>query len=123
MNGAGQRSSLSSLSLALAQLSASGSGSLRSTMGFHRPASSALSGDEALLGFGHVVLGEDGLDRALGHAQRAVDALVGIDHQEIGALAETVDRTDIHAVGVLALDTGFGHHVSHGRRSFAFTFG
>ncbi|EGK71139.1 hypothetical protein METUNv1_02526 [Methyloversatilis universalis FAM5] len=61
----------------------------------------------------HVVLGEDGLGRAFRHAQRAVDALVRIDHQEVRAFAEAIDRAHIDAVGVLALDTGFGDDVSH----------
>src|SRR5262245_9342340 len=61
----------------------------------------------------NVVLGEDRLDRALGNAQRAVDALLGIDHQHVGAFAEAVDRADVDAVGVLALDAALGHHVGH----------
>ena len=60
----------------------------------------------SLLRVGHVVLGEDRLDRALGDAQRAVDALVGVDHQHVRAFAEAVDRADVDAVGVLALDAG-----------------
>src|SRR5262249_31740487 len=68
---------------------------------------------EFLLRRGHVVLREDRLHRALGHAKRAVDALVRIDHQQIGTLAEAVDRADVHAVGVLALHARLGHHVSH----------
>src|SRR5687768_3572122 len=70
---------------------------------------------ELLLVRRHVVLGEDRLDRALGDAQRAVDALVGIDHQEIGALAEAVDGADVDAVGVLAPDARLGDDVSHER--------
>ena len=62
----------------------------------------------------HVVLGEDRLDRALGHAERAVDALVRIDDEEIRALAKAVDRADVDAVGVLAADAGFGDDVGHG---------
>ena len=44
-----------------------------------------VEGDEGLLIIGNVVLGENGLDRAFGHTKGAVDALVGIDDQEIGA--------------------------------------
>ena len=62
----------------------------------------------------HVVLGEDRLDRAFGDAQRAVDALVGIDDEEVGPLAEAIDRADIDAVGVFALDAGFGYDIGHG---------
>jgi hypothetical protein len=57
---------------------------------------------------GHVFLGQDGVDRALGDAHRAVDALVGVDGQEVRALAEAIDRADIDAVGVLAADARFG---------------
>src|SRR4051812_23111395 len=69
--------------------------------------------DECMLRVGHVVLGEDSLDRAFGHTQRAVDALRRIDHQHVRPLAEAVDRTHIDAVGVLALDARLGYDVSH----------
>ena len=72
-----------------------------------------------LLVVGHVVLGEDRLDRALGDAQRAVDALVGIDDEEIGTLAKAVDRADVDAVGVLAADAALGDDVGHGGGSRA----
>src|SRR5262245_17468625 len=61
----------------------------------------------------HVVLGEDRLDRALGDAQRAIDAFPGVDHQHVRALAEAVDRADVDAVGVLALDAALGDDVGH----------
>src|SRR4051812_21739984 len=73
----------------------------------------AVERDEFLLRVGHVVLGEDRLDRALRHAQRAVDALVGVDHQHVRPLAEAVDRADVDAVRVFALDAAFGDDVSH----------
>src|SRR3954466_8902667 len=69
--------------------------------------------DEWMLRVRHVVLGEDRLDRACGHAQRAVDALGGIDHQHVRPLTEAVDRTHVDAVGVLALDARLGYDVSH----------
>jgi hypothetical protein len=54
---------------------------------------------------------------ALGDAHRAVDALVGLDDQHVRPLAEAIDRADVDAVGVLALDAGFNDDVSHrGRR-------
>jgi hypothetical protein len=71
--------------------------------------------DERELVAGHVFLGQDGVDRALGDAHRAVDALVGIDGQEIRALAEAIDRANIDAIGVLAADARFGDDVGHGR--------
>src|SRR4029453_6688736 len=60
-----------------------------------------------------VVLREDRLHRALGHAQRAVDALIRIDDQEVRPFAEAIDRADVDAVGILAADAGFGDDVSH----------
>src|SRR5438876_624649 len=73
----------------------------------------AVERGELSLRVGHVVLGEDRLDRALGHAQRAVDALVGVDHQHVRPLAEAVDRADVDAVRVLAFDAAFSDNVSH----------
>src|SRR3954471_8075458 len=75
-------------------------------------------GDEVLLRVGHIVLGEDRLDRALGNAQRAVDAFVRIDDEHVRPFAEAIDRADVDAVGVLALDAGFGHNVSHKNQDF-----
>src|SRR5476649_1381337 len=72
--------------------------------------------DEVFLFRGHVVLGEDRLDRAFRDAQRAIDALVGIDDQHVRAFAKAVDRAHVDAVGVLALHAGFGDHVRHERR-------
>src|SRR5262245_20526031 len=66
-----------------------------------------------LLVVGHIVLGEDRLDRTFRDAQGAIDALVGIDDEHVGAFAEAVDRTHINAVGVLAFDAGLGNNVSH----------
>ena len=68
---------------------------------------------ERLLVLRNVVLGEYRLDRTFGNAQRAIDALVRIDHKEVGALAKAVDRADVDAVGVLAADAGFGDDVGH----------
>jgi hypothetical protein len=55
----------------------------------------------------------DGIDGAFGNAHGAVDALVGVNGQKVGAFAEAVDWADIHAVGVFAADTGFGNNVGH----------
>src|SRR6266513_705174 len=59
------------------------------------------------------VLGHDRVDRALGDADGAIDALVRIDHQHVRPLVEAVDRADVDAVGVLAFDAAFGDDVSH----------
>src|SRR5262252_3421288 len=61
----------------------------------------------------YVVLRENRLHRALRDAQRAIDALVGIDHQEIRTFPKAVDRTNIDAVRVLAFDAAFGNDVGH----------
>ena len=66
-----------------------------------------------LLAFWHVFFCVDGVHRALGDAHGAVDALVGVDGEKVGAFAEAVDRTNVHTVGVLTLDTGFGDYVRH----------
>ncbi|MCY1555854.1 hypothetical protein D9M68_925500 [compost metagenome] len=69
--------------------------------------------DEALLIGGHIVLGVDGRDRALGHAHRAVDAFVGVDGEEVRPFPKGIDRADVHAVGVLAAYAGFGDDKGH----------
>src|SRR6267154_368419 len=61
-----------------------------------------------------VILGKDGFDGALRDAQGAVDALLRVDHQHVGALAKAVDRAHVDAVGVLALDAALGDDVCHG---------
>ena len=57
---------------------------------------------------GQFVVGVDGLDRAGRDAGVAVDALVGVDREEVRTLIETVDGADFDAVGVLAVDAGLG---------------
>src|SRR5258708_5476513 len=60
-----------------------------------------------------VGVGNDGIGRALGLADAAIDALVGMDHQHVVALVEAIDGADLDAVHVLALDAVFGDDVSH----------
>src|SRR5262249_33736981 len=60
-----------------------------------------------------VGLGEDRLGRADRLARAAIDALVGVDYQEVHGLVETVDRADLHAISVLALDAWVGNDVRH----------
>lgn len=69
--------------------------------------------DEDLLILRHVLLGHDGIDRALGDADRAIDAFIGIDGEEVGAFTETVDGADIDTIGVSAANTVFGYDVRH----------
>src|SRR5574340_1572752 len=69
---------------------------------------------ESLLSVWNVVLGEDRLDRTFGDAERAVDAFVGVDDEEVRPLAECVGRADVDAIGVLAADAALGDDVGHG---------
>jgi hypothetical protein len=69
--------------------------------------------DESHLVCRQVFFGINGVDRALGNADGAVNALVRVNDQHIRAFAETVHRADIYAVGVLATDTGFRNDVGH----------
>jgi hypothetical protein len=66
-----------------------------------------------LLAFWYIFFGVDGVHWALGDAHGAVDALVWVDGEEVRAFAEAVDGTNVHTVGVLTLDTGFGDYVRH----------
>src|SRR6266702_1734794 len=61
-----------------------------------------------------VIIGKDLFAGALVNAQGAVDALLRVDHQHVGALAKAVDRAHVDAVGVLALDAALGDDVCHG---------
>src|SRR5690554_5498393 len=69
--------------------------------------------DEGLLALGELILREDCLGGALRLAEGAVDALVGVDHQEVGALVEAVHRADLDTIGVLALDAVLGDDERH----------
>jgi hypothetical protein len=55
----------------------------------------------------------DGIDGALRNANRAIDALIRVNGEEIGAFAEAVYGADVHTVGVFAADTGFRNNVGH----------
>jgi hypothetical protein len=66
-----------------------------------------------LLAFWQIFFGVNGVHRALRDTHRAVDALVWINGEEVRAFAEAVDGTNVHTVGVLTLDTGFGDYVRH----------
>ncbi|CAM2147929.1 conserved protein of unknown function [Pararobbsia alpina] len=69
--------------------------------------------DERLLVTRNILFGVDRIDRALGHADSAVDALVRVDRQEVRAFAEAIHRAYIDAIGIAAFDAAFGHNVSH----------
>ena len=108
-----QRSSSAQLVLASPSHSlASSGGGFFSVITGHFFASSALSAEFSWPA-GHLLLGEDRLDRALRLAQRAVDALLGIDDQDVRAFVEAVHRAHLDAVHVLALDAVFGDDEGH----------
>src|SRR5690606_25601503 len=69
--------------------------------------------DELDLVLGHLILGEDGVHRALGLAERAVDALVRVDDQHVRPFVEAVHRADLHAIGVLAADAIVAYDEGH----------
>ena len=79
--------------------------------------------NEVLLVGRNVILGENGFSRTLGDAQGAIDALVRVNHEEIRAFAKTVHRAHIDAIGELALDTAFGHYISHVEKILVGRFG
>src|SRR5262245_14288892 len=60
-----------------------------------------------------VGLDEDRLDRALGHACFAVDAVIRINVEHLLVLVETLHRTDDATIGVLAVVTRGSDDVSH----------
>src|SRR6266850_199787 len=58
-------------------------------------------------------VGQDGVGRAFGFADAAVDAFVRIDDQHVLALVEAVHGADLDTVHVLALDASLGHDIGH----------
>src|SRR5690606_1675558 len=69
--------------------------------------------DEMTLVRRQVFFGLDGFDWAFGNAHGAIYAFVGVDDKEVGPGMETVDGTDVDAIGVAAADAGFGYDVGH----------
>ena len=59
------------------------------------------------------VLRQDRLDRALGLAGAAVDALLRVDHEHAVGLVDAVDGADALARDVLHVDAGFADDVRH----------
>src|SRR5262245_29729902 len=60
-----------------------------------------------------VGLRENGLDRALGDARLAVDAVVGIDVEHLLVHVEALHRTDDATIGVLAVITRGSDDMCH----------
>jgi hypothetical protein len=67
--------------------------------------------------FRHVVFVEDGFDRALGHARFAIDALIGVDVENLLPFVEALHGANDHAIGVLASKARFANDVRHESRS------
>ena len=59
------------------------------------------------------VLREDRLDRALRLARAAIDALLGVDHEDPAELVDAVDGADVDARAVFDVDAGLGDDVRH----------
>ena len=55
----------------------------------------------------------DSLSGTFRLAHAAIDAFVGVDDKHVLALVEAVDRADLDAVQVFALDAGFGDDIGH----------
>ena len=81
----------------------------------HAFAVSCVDAHERLPFVGQRVLGEDRLDGALGLARTAVDALLGIDHEDPIGLVDAIDGTDVDARTVFDVDAGLGDDVRHER--------
>jgi hypothetical protein len=58
-------------------------------------------------------IGQDGLRGAFRFTYAAVDALVGMDHQHIVPLVETIDRAHFDAIHVFAFYAIVGDHIGH----------
>src|SRR5919112_914639 len=68
-------------------------------------------GGVALHVVGDFVLGVDGLDRALGFAGAAIDALFGVDHEVVAGVVDAIDRADLDATLVLGADARLRDHI------------
>src|SRR3954469_23956586 len=62
-------------------------------------------------------VGQNRLGRAFGFAHAAIDAFGRIDDEHVLAFVEAVDRTDLDAIHIFALNAGIGDDVSHWRFS------
>ena len=70
--------------------------------------------EEYFLPFGDLVFCKDRAYGALRLTESAVNALVWMDHQEVGAFIETVYRTNLDTVCVFALDAVVADDKGHG---------
>ena len=67
---------------------------------------------QPLIGSGFRI-GLNRIDRTLGLAYTAVNTLIRMDHEHILAFIEAVDRTNLNAIGVFALDAVLVNDVGH----------
>ena len=56
---------------------------------------------------------QNGFCRAFRFAHAAIDAFIGIDDEHVVAFIEAIDRANLDAIHILALDAGFGHDIGH----------
>src|SRR5262249_11565724 len=85
----------------------------------HAGVERSVDADERLPLLGQRVLGKDRLDRALGLAGAAGDALLGVDDEDPLALVDAVDRADVDARPVLDVDARLRDHVRHAGHTLA----
>lgn len=76
-----------------------------------------VQGDAMMLGSGDIIVLKNRLHGAFGDTQHAVNADLGIDVKRQRRFVETVDRANFDAVGVLAVEAGFGDDMSHDAHS------
>ena len=57
----------------------------------------------------------DGIGRAFGLADAAINAFIGMNDQHVLAFIEAIHRADFHAVHIFALDAVFSDDVGHSR--------
>jgi len=68
----------------------------------------------------HVFFSNDGIDRAFGFAQRAIDALFWVDNEVVGAFVEAIHWAHFNTIGVFTSDAVFGNDKSHGAVLYGF---
>jgi hypothetical protein len=63
--------------------------------------------------FGKLVFRIDGFHRTDRNARVTVDALLGLNREEVRAFVEAIYGANLDAIGVLAVDAGLGNDVRH----------
>ena len=69
--------------------------------------------EEYFLSFRYFVFCKDGAYGTFRLAEGAVDALVWVDYQEVGAFVKTIDGANVYAIGVFALDAVVRNDIGH----------